>query len=200
MGWTANRTRFTVERLLSTETGAAVVSHFKWTKDKTARASVKLTDGANRILTLPNAGGSSVWSEALSFEILSGMFNAQLKRTEMELEYWPHGCKITDYEICAAGRTLGVSVTRALKFGGEFTMKDAAALLNKKLYGVQESSRCVQPTAYTQQVLHLWAMTPAVAQTVQQAFDAAEPDLKGNTVLVITVCHNCDWLFNENWD
>ena len=41
------------------------------------------------MLSLPNAGGSSLLSEVLSFEMLSRAFGATLDRTEMELTYVP---------------------------------------------------------------------------------------------------------------
>ena len=47
------------------------------------------------MLGLPNAGGSSLCSEALSFEMLARAFGARLEMTEMELRYTP-GSQITD--------------------------------------------------------------------------------------------------------
>jgi len=71
---------------------------------------------ARKLLLSPNAGGSSEWSEAVSFELLRVLLGVDLLHTEMELEYTP-GSKITDYSIRLFGQTIiGVSVTRALKF------------------------------------------------------------------------------------
>ncbi|XP_012942785.1 AAC-rich mRNA clone AAC4 protein, partial [Aplysia californica] len=97
--------------------------------------AMQLTPGGNRILTVPNAGGSSEVSEVLSFELLSRCFNAKLTRTEMEVSYFPHGGSITDYVCQMCHVTVGVSVTRAMKFYGEYTLDDALRLLNKKLKG-----------------------------------------------------------------
>lgn len=44
---------------------------------------------ALRMLSLPNAGGSSIASEVLSFEVMSRAFGAKLDRTETELKYLP---------------------------------------------------------------------------------------------------------------
>jgi hypothetical protein len=41
------------------------------------------------LFRFPNAGGNSIWSEALSFEVLSTIYGAKLLKTEMKLEYWP---------------------------------------------------------------------------------------------------------------
>jgi hypothetical protein len=57
----------------------------------------------------------------------------------MELEYFPYGSKITDYSVRCFGRSIGVSVTRAMKFRGVFTIEDGVALLTKKLNGVNAS-------------------------------------------------------------
>lgn len=54
----------------------------------------------------------------------------------MEVEYFPEGGSITDYVCEIFGTRLGVSVTRAMKYGGgDYTLEDACHLLNKKLRG-----------------------------------------------------------------
>ena len=54
----------------------------------------------------------------------------------MEVEYWPEGGSITDYTCTMFGTTLGVSVTRAMKYGASnMEIEDAERLLRKKLRG-----------------------------------------------------------------
>ena len=53
----------------------------------------------------------------------------------MEVSYWPEGGSITDYVCHMFDITLGVSVTRAMKYKGDFTQEDAERLLTKKLGG-----------------------------------------------------------------
>lgn len=48
------------------------------------RSTMRWSEDAERMLSLPNAGGSSLYSECLSFEMLSRAFGATLERTEME--------------------------------------------------------------------------------------------------------------------
>ena len=73
---------------------------------------------SQRMLSLPNAGGSSLTSEALAFELLARTFGASLQRTELELHY-RRGSKMTDFAIeIFGGYQLGVSVTRAYKWHG----------------------------------------------------------------------------------
>ncbi|CAG5123681.1 unnamed protein product, partial [Candidula unifasciata] len=110
--------------------GGLVMSSFRPLDDI---GSMQLTAGGYRILSVPNAGGNSVLSEVLSFELLSRCFSAKLKQTEMEVEYFPHGGSITDYVCELFNTTVGVSVTRAIKFKGDFSLDDALRLLNKKL-------------------------------------------------------------------
>ena len=102
---------------------------------------MRLTLEAQRIQHTPNAGGSSVESEALSFEILKRFFNAHLVKTEMEVAYFPMGGSITDYVVMIFGSVVGVSVARAMKYGNDdmFTLEDATKLLNKKLKGILQA-------------------------------------------------------------
>ena len=54
----------------------------------------------------------------------------------MEVEYFPEGGSITDYTCSIFDTTVGVSVTRAMKYAGDFEMEDARHLLKKKLKGM----------------------------------------------------------------
>ena len=79
---------------------------------------IKLTNGGRKLLETPNAGGNSVISEVLSFEVLAEyLFSVKLLYTEMELEY-KCASKITDYSILVGKEPIGVSVTRMMKFKG----------------------------------------------------------------------------------
>ena len=74
---------------------------------------VQWSPDATRMLRMPNAGGSSLASEALAFEMLARAFGASLERTELELKY-RQGSQLTDFAIeVFGGYHLGVSVTRA---------------------------------------------------------------------------------------
>src|SRR3989338_7844086 len=72
-------------------------------------ADIGLTEGGMRMLVNPNAGGSSKYSEILSYEILRSMYAARLVWSEMELRYFPAGGKITDYSAEVFGHYVGVS-------------------------------------------------------------------------------------------
>lgn len=70
-----------------------------------------------------------------SYELLHRCFGATLLKTETEIEYFPTGGSITDYTCKLNDNTLGVSVTRAWKYRGDFEQEDAIHLLTKKLKG-----------------------------------------------------------------
>ena len=54
----------------------------------------------------------------------------------MEVTYFPEGGSITDYVCVIFDKKVGVSVTRAIKYRGQYTEEDAAHLLTKKLKGM----------------------------------------------------------------
>lgn len=157
---------------------------------------LSLCDGSTRMMNVPNAGGSSAWSEALSMEMLYALYNARLQRTEMELEYMWQGCKITDYSVNLFGHTAGVSVTRALKFKGTFTREDAVHLLTKKLEGINVSTRCVLPEhGWTMQILHVWAKEEYAADCVEEVYYQLDATLRSNTLVLVTSTQNVDFIY-----
>jgi len=168
---------------------------------RVARDKITLNGGSVRIMTVPNAGGSSVYSEAVSFEILSSCFcNVKLEKTEMELEYMA-GSKITDYSIRIKDHIFGVSVTRAMKYGeGTFSTEDAKRLLDKKLHGIIASTHgVIKQHRWKKQILHIWAQEPYIAKVLMDTYEKHVSDeLKSNTLVYITVTNrNAQWIFFE---
>eukprot|EP01095_Lingulamoeba_sp_RSL-Kostka_P012520 TRINITY_DN4984_c2_g1_i1.p1 TRINITY_DN4984_c2_g1~~TRINITY_DN4984_c2_g1_i1.p1 ORF type:complete len:325 (+),score=90.77 TRINITY_DN4984_c2_g1_i1:287-1261(+) len=168
---------------------------------------IELCEGANRMMHVPNAGGNSVNSEALSFEMLNKMYNAQLEATEMELEYYPLGSKITDYAISIENTDVdnnvhktiyGVSVSRAMKYLGVFNHDDARRLLKKKLFGVNESTKAVQqPYIWNKQILHIFAEQDYIFDILKDVYyNELDDYYRNNTLVIITVCNkNNSWIF-----
>jgi hypothetical protein len=145
-----------------------------------------LGTGARRILTTPNAGGSSIWSEALSFELLYRLVGATLVKTEMELTYSRRGSPITDYACQVAKATVGVSVTRAMAFKRPFEKQDATRLLIKKLKGINMSSTTVTNCTFARQILHVWTQSGHDAATVRRAWRKLPLSLCSNTIILVT--------------
>lgn len=189
---------FTVDSVLSSTDKCALVKYnFRTTKKNIG--SMTLCDGSRKILTVPNAGGTSEASEALSFEFLHFVLRAKLVQTEMELMYWPQGCKITDYSVVVPTVTgdvkLGVSVTRALKFKGIFTEEDATHLLKKKLDGVNVSTRCVVSDKWNRQILFCWCKEEYIADIVSKVWEKLDAEYKSNTLVVMVVSEKVDWIY-----
>jgi len=192
---TPSWTNFQLEKYLKDDTKPAFFVN-KCTVFCGGLAKMNLCLDAQRIRDLPNAGGTSVASEAMSFEILKRTLQAQLLKTEMELQYFPSNSKITDYAVTMFGLTIGVSVTRAMNFRGKFTLNDAQRLLTKKLYGVVVSTQNVLDN-FHKQILHVWIRTDKDARVLKAAYHALDQSLKSNTVVMVTVATNAEWIFFE---
>ena len=161
---------------------------------------MKFTKDASRILNTPNAGGSSIESEALSFEILKKNFNAHLLKTEMEVEYFPEGGSINDYVVYLFDTIIGVSVTRAMihRKDQEFTKAEATFLLSKKLKGINQSTKNSM-IKWNKQILHVWAMNENISETLLLAWFTLDQNIRSNTVLLITCATNSLEIFkNQN--
>lgn len=178
---------FNLRRKICSQTHSGVV--FTELRQLKPVSQMSLSNGAKRMRTCPNAGGSSETSEILSFELLQRCFGADLQKTEMEVQYFPNGGAITDYTCVMFSETLGVSVTRAMKYHGDFTVQDAERLLNKKLNGVLKSTKNTMER-WSKQILHVWAASLAESVLIAEAYNQIPKDLKSNTVVLVTVTEN----------
>ena len=161
---------------------------------------VRWSPDTERMLSLPNAGGSSIVSEALAFELLARAFGASLERTELELLY-KRGSKMTDFAILLfGGYPLGVSVTRAYKWrkGLEdpsgLDVVDVRRLLVKKLNAINHSSRNVQNFRFRKQILLVWAFSHRDAVLLERIYTQVPASLRANTVLLITRADGVPWI------
>ncbi|CAF0816765.1 unnamed protein product [Brachionus calyciflorus] len=190
---TCNESTSQVEKLIQdVNKNGFVITYFHQVK---SFKTMKLTIDARRIQDTPNAGGSSIESEALSFEILKKFFNAELLKTEMEVVYFPEGGSITDYVIRIFNKVIGVSVTRAMKKNFElYTIEDADNLLRKKLKGILQSSRN-SLVKWHKQILHVWAFDENCVDSLLIAWSELNYELKSNTVLIITVANKSKEVF-----
>ena len=151
------------------------------------KSQINLSHGARRCLDTPNAGGTSEWSEAISFELLRSVYGASLLRTEMEIEY-RCGSKITDFAVMINGIHLGVSVTRAMSWGQSvFDLAEAERLLSKKLQGVNASTKgVIKAHRWSRQILHILCDHPDNQALLVQAYDQLDSATKANTIVLIT--------------
>lgn len=191
---TCNRSIFEFEKLIkSKETNNfSITTYFHQLK---TFKKMRLTFEASLILNTENAGGSSVESETLSFELMKKCLNAKLLKTEMQVEYFPEGGSITDYVTYMFDSVIGVSVTRAMKFDNtEFTVDDAEALLRKKLRGIVQSSRN-SLIKWDKQILHVWLYDERAIRSLEEAWKMLGDDLKTDTVLMLTMATNSREVF-----
>ncbi|XP_071143581.1 AAC-rich mRNA clone AAC4 protein-like [Mytilus galloprovincialis] len=144
-----------------------------------------ISNSAKRIRDVPNAGGSSVISEVLSFEFLNKACQAELLKTEMEVSYFPEGGSITDYVCKIFDRKVGVSVTRAMKYRGQYTEEDAHHLLTKKLKGVIQSSKNSMEK-WSKQILHVWVPNKHTANTITKVYNQLSANIRSNTIVMVT--------------
>jgi len=158
---------------------------------------ISFCQGAHRIRDVPNAGGSSVESEVLSFELFAATFGTQCKllATEMEVCYFPSTAKKTDYTMELFGIPIGVSVTRAFAYRGNYTPLHAHRLLEKKLTGVVHSTPCVYSlSSISRQILHIWAPNQQIAHSLRVEWRRMKSHVRSNTIVVVSIC-DAKWLY-----
>nr|XP_006824230.1 PREDICTED: AAC-rich mRNA clone AAC4 protein-like [Saccoglossus kowalevskii] len=115
----------------------------------------------------------------------------------MEVAYFPYGGSITDYTCQIFNTKLGVSVTRAMKYKGEFDIEDAEKLLNKKLNGVINATKNSLED-WSKQILHIWSTSSHVTNTVIKAYNGLPSTITSNTVVLITTVNKHESIFRNN--
>ena len=157
---------------------------------KTDFSHMRLSEGAMRVLTTPNAGGTSEKSEAISFEVLRTLLRVRLTATEMEIHYFPYGSKKTDYAVTGPdGQVFGVSVTRANNYrrGHLFDTKCARHLLRKKLDGIIWSTANVNSHKWERQILHIIAPDRRIARLLRRQYRKLNKDVRANSIVLVTI-------------
>jgi hypothetical protein len=151
----------------------------------------QLSSGGQRLFDTPNAGGSSAESEVMSYEVLHFCEGATLLKTETEIGYdqtSDAGNSITDILLEFHGLKIGVSVTRAYK-PAPLVMGDpeVKSLLEKKLHGINVSSRRVLPQdAWVKQILHVFVANEAMAASVKRVLPTIDAATRADTIVVLT--------------
>ncbi|KAL9647484.1 hypothetical protein ABK040_006844 [Willaertia magna] len=169
-----------------------------------------------KILCDPNAGGNSIFSEVFSFEFLKqfiestskDQLNVTLYKTEMEMEY-QEGSKITDYSFRIYNKEkgtehlLGCSVTRVFDYLDldNVPQKNLIELLmKKKLSGIIDSTKGIIGDTFERQILHVWTPNRETAEAIQKIYMdylVTNPELLSNTIIIITVTNQMDFVFKE---
>lgn len=154
-----------------------------------------LSQGGQRMYATPNAGGSSVESEAFAYEVLYRCELADLVATETEVTYTPPTSKKTDLVVSIEGEVLGVSVARAFKFppGAPLSVVEAKSLLEGKFSDILISSQNVNPPyRWRKQLLHVIAFDDVARQAVVDAAATVDAQVRADTILYVTVTDGDD--------
>lgn len=155
----------------------------------------RLTPGAQTILATPNAGGSSVVSEAFAMEVLALCEGASLVKTETEIVYDPPTSKKTDILVDVDGSQLGVSVTRAVSFprDGGYPVSQAFSLLDGKLSDILVSSQnVVAPDNWVKQALVVMAWGDLQRDSIRTAWGQLDAGVRADTILYVVVTDGLD--------
>lgn len=156
----------------------------------------RLTDGGQEIIADGNAGGSSLYSEVFSFEVLARCETATLLKTETEVIYdTENPSAITDILVSIDDTKIGVSVTRAVGFPREdpYNVMQAKELLEDKLADILESTENVAPEdQWQKQILAIYAFAPGHADSLHQALTEIDPAIKADTIVWIIVSNGAD--------
>jgi hypothetical protein len=154
-----------------------------------------LGEGAAEVLADGNLGGSSLYSEAIAFEVLDLCESAELLKTEAEISYQDSGGKKTDLLVSIGKDPIGVSVTRAYHYPPEdgMTVQDATELLEGKLDDILLSAdNAAKTDAWTRSVLHIIAWDSGHADAVESAYAALDSATQDATLVVMTVTDGDD--------
>jgi hypothetical protein len=164
---------------------------------------------AKKILDIPNAGGKSEFSEALSVLYFMKYYNAYDIIYEKQVCYWID-YKMVDY-ICtipsANNIRVGISVTRAMNYNryrrgkdkrlyqeADYTIHDAYLLLEKKLSGlIIARNSIVEKHTFYLSILHIFCQSEYIANLLQYAYQSLDNydyglDVRGTVLLYLTVC------------
>jgi hypothetical protein len=161
-----------------------------------------LSDGGDRIFDSPNAGGSSIESEVMSFEILHACEGAKLLKTEKEILYEPvqdgGPTTITDLLIEIDGKKVGVNPIRVYKPSNQPQPTDAEvkASLERKLESIRGSTARVTPAdKWVKQVMHVYVASQVNADAVMRVLPTIDATTRADTIVLVTRAAGGGFLF-----
>jgi hypothetical protein len=159
------------------------------------KAQLSLLAQRAQLILGDTPGGSSAYSVAFSYEILSRVEGAVLLKAGSDINYSDPSGKRTDYLVSVGGTKLGVRVARAFVYppGTPYSVSQAQALLTSKLQDIQLSTANVSAEdAWMKQILHVFAYDAQYVEVLQAAYDQIDAPTKGNTIVYITRTDGAD--------
>lgn len=164
-------------------------------------SDLHLVREARYSLDIPNAGGSSDVSEALSMQYMHNRFGARDFIPEMDVPYWIE-YKMCDFLATFGNEWVGVSVTRAVPYPfdtGEYTLEKATNLLQRKLYGLIVAREAImEDYGFSRSILHVWCYNSKIANLIEAAHNAiAVNDAKSHRTYdqVHVICTICPYKY-----
>ena len=164
---------------------------------------IKFMDVSIHSMDMPNAGGSSNISEALSMERMAAVYKAKKFVPEMEVCYWIESSMCDYLMTMENGENVGVSVTRAIKYPyeNEITLEDARFILQKKLYKLMVARNAIsEEQSFYESILHIWCYTEEAAYNFDLAHrELIEEDIEKtyNRVYVICTISDREYIYSN---
>jgi hypothetical protein len=154
-----------------------------------------LTAGGQYMVTTPNAGGSSLYSEVFAYELLYRCDLADLVGTETEIQYTDPNSKKADMLVTIDGHPIGVSVTRAVTFpfGDPYTLDAATTLITRKLDDIESARQFAVPADHwDKSMVVTLAYDEQHADVFRQAWDMLDAATRRDTIMVTFVTSGDD--------
>ena len=152
-----------------------------------------MCEKAEESLAIPNAGGNSEYSEAVSISLfrLVGYYSFVL---ENQVKYCLHS-KMIDFVSYYKTKRVGVSVTRLFGFPRcrDIPFEEVDRLLRKKLYGLVVARNCVAKChKFVNCVLHIFTPSIDAALMAYHLFPqlTQEYDTGNKVYLLVTVTYD----------
>jgi predicted small lipoprotein YifL len=160
-----------------------------------------LSMGGQRLFDTPNAGGSSIESEIMAYEVLHFCEGASLTATETEIQYTaPDDAganSITDLLVTIDGQRVGVSVTRIYRPAPMvLTDADVRSQLVTKLTGINRSSMRVLPAfRWVKQILSVFVANQTVADQVTRVWPTIDAATRADTIVLMTTTRGGGFIY-----
>lgn len=167
-----------------------------------------LASDSQKLLETPNAGGSSIESEVLSFELLQRIMPYwSLSTMEMNTKYATSGPILDFVTKSSAGSEVEwcVSVTRIFGWCRSLQISASALtpLLMRKLSGLQSATARVLPKKLRGMVIFIWVPDGSVEKNVRRAWKrltVSEPSLVRAVICFVGVCQKESWMDTTGWE
>lgn len=140
------------------------------------------------IISNGNAGGSSLMSEVLSYEIFNRINNAILFKSEKELEYiFPEG-PLADYTMYINSNKLYcISVSRAFCYYNNFNNDKCYNLLFKKFTKIKYIEKNIKNNNIYKNILHIFTVSDESFNIIKNVYLEIPLNIKKNVIFIVTI-------------